>query len=123
MITKKSKVATDCEHLIQAYLAAAVSFGDTQRNRDFEAGNQFATDLGRLGKALREAESGKRLLLQVLTHEDPYVRIWAAGDCLSFAPNVAVPVLEEIEATKGLLGTTARMTLSEWKAGRLFKNS
>ena len=109
------------DEAMKQYLAAATKFGNTQRARDFEAGNESATELGRLGKLLRESDEGQRLLIQLLNYDDPYVREWAAGDCLFFKPDAGIPVLEVIEKTAGLLGTAARMTLSEWKAGRLFK--
>lgn len=122
-MTSKQQVTLSMDEEMKQYLAAAIKFGDTQRARDFEAGNEFATELGRLGKLLRESEEGQRLLAQLLNHDDPYVRVWVAGDCLFFKPDAGVSALEAIEKTAGLLGTTARMTLSEWRAGRLFKRS
>jgi hypothetical protein len=111
------------ERIGEEYLSNAINFGAAQGDRDFEAGNDFATNLERLGKLLRESPEGQQLLRDLLTHQDPYVRVWAAKDSLPFAAELGVPVLEAIEATKGLLGTAARMTLSEWRAGRLFRNS
>jgi hypothetical protein len=122
-VTVKQQETATMDEIMKQYLAAAIKFGDTQRSRDFESGNESATVLGRLGKLLRESEEGQRLLGRYLIHDDPYVRVWVAKDCLFFNPDAGASVLEAIEKTAGLLGTTARMTLSEWKAGRLFKHS
>ena len=121
-MTVKRYMTISIDEAVDKYLAMAVKFGDTQRARSFEAGNEFATELGFLGRLLRESGDGQRLLLKLLDHDDPYVRIWASKDCLFFKSDAAVPVLEEIERAGGLLGTTARITLSEWGSGRLFKN-
>lgn len=107
--------------MIERYQSSAISYGDTQRSRDFSAGNEFADELERLGKQLRDADRGQQLLRGLLQHPDPYVRVWAAKDCLAFAPDLAISALEELGRISGVLGTTARTTLSEWRAGRLFK--
>lgn len=99
----------------------ALRYGETQKARDFQAGNEFADRLVQLGATLRSSAEGQASLMSLLRHDDAYVRVWAAKDCLAFAPEIAVPVLELIEAGKGLLGTAARMTLTEWRAGRLFR--
>ncbi|MEO8300102.1 MAG: hypothetical protein ABI574_20105 [Burkholderiales bacterium] len=105
----------------EQYLAAAMQYGAAQRQRDFEAGNDPATKLGSLGALLRGDLEGQKLLLGLLVHDDPFVRLWAAKDCLAFDPSAGTEVLTVLEAVPGLLGTTARMTLSEWRAGRLFR--
>lgn len=111
----------DTPGMVAKYLGAAINFGKTQQTRDFEAGNDSATELERIGACLRDSVEGRAALMQLLQHENAYVRLWAAKDALAFSPEAAVAVLEVIEEGKGLLGTSARMTLAEWRAGRLFK--
>ena len=112
-------IISDKAEAMQQYLTMANMFANAQRNNDFVNGNEPATAIAYLGKLLREDVEGQQLLASHLNHDDPYVRVWIAGDCLFFKPDVAIPVLEAIEKTGGLLGTSARMTLSEWRAGRL----
>ncbi len=104
----------------EAYLAAALAFGDKQRARDFVAGNPFATKLHRLGMALRVDAEGREFLLGLLGHDDMHVRGWAAKDCLFFDSPEAVKVLEDLGKDDGLRGLAAQTTLSEWRKGRLF---
>jgi hypothetical protein len=112
----------DVSTAAQEYLTAAIKFGETQTGRDFEAGNEFADALQRLGRVLRRSPSGQDALMKMLADQNVFVRLWAGGDALAFAPEMAVPVLEAIAAQKGLTATDARMTLSEWRAGRLLKD-
>ena len=105
------------------YLLNAVSYGNTQRARDFTSGNKFATKLEKLGKQLRIEPDGQTYLLSLLNNEDMYVRVWAAKDCLFFNSTEAVSVLEALGKIEGLFGTGARITLSEWRAGRLFSKA
>lgn len=58
-------------------------------------------------------------LLELLEDDDPAVRVWAASHVLEFAPGQAEEALIEREAGTSLAAFTARMTLREWRAGRL----
>jgi hypothetical protein len=109
-------ISTD---VLAQYVVAAIKYGETERARDFRAGNKFADIVFAKGKLLRDTADGQRALQSLLTHLDEYVRIWAAKDCLFFAPNLAIPVLEELAKVPGLQGFAAEMTLKEWRAGRL----
>jgi hypothetical protein len=103
----------------EKYLVAAMNFGQTRRERDFVAGNRFADELQELGARIRTNHDGKKYLLNLLSNEDQYVRSWAAKDCLFFAPEHAVPVLEELAQSGGMLALSATTTLDEWRAGQL----
>lgn len=113
---------SDVSNAADQYVSAAVKFGETRVARDFEAGNEFADALQQLGRVLRRSPDGQTALKKMLGHENVFVRLWAAGDALPFAQEVAVPVLEAIAAQKGLTGTSAYTTLTEWQAGRLVKD-
>lgn len=101
------------------YLMAAKSFGRTQKERNFVAGNRFVDKLQSLGQQMRSTPDGQACLLDMLSDEDPYVRCWAAKDCLFFAPERAIPVLESLAQPGGMLSLSASVTLDEWRIGRL----
>lgn len=103
----------------EEYLIAATEFGITRKAKDFQAGNRHADKLCNLGAKMRTAADGQRYLLTLLSNEDPYVGLWAAKDCLFFAPERAVPVLEKIAQIDGLLSLSAATTLDEWRKGEL----
>lgn len=123
MIDESRRDRPSSSSTAQEYVEAALAFGNSQKVREFESGNQFADVLERLGSVLRESAEGRFAIVDMLQHSDAYVRLWAAKDALPFAPDQAVAVLETIGAAKGLIGTAARMTLGEWRAGRLFRGS
>lgn len=59
-------------------------------------------------------------LLELLSHENPYVRLWAAGYTLQIDAKKAETALEELAALRGVMaGFSASITLREWRAGRL----
>jgi hypothetical protein len=113
---------SDVSAAAEEYLSAAIKFGETRVARDFVAGNECADALQRTGRVLRRSPAGQDELKKMLEHEDTFVRLWASGDALAFAPELAVPVLEAIASQKGLTGSSASTTLSEWRAGRLVKD-
>lgn len=112
----------DVGNAADQYVSAAVKFGETRVARDFEAGNEFADALQQLGRVLRRSPEGQSALKKMLDHDNIFVRLWAASDSLPFAQEEAVPVLEAIAAQKGLTGTSAFTTLTEWQSGRLVKD-
>ena len=51
-------------------------------------------------------------------HENPYVRLWAAGYTLSLPNSGAEEVLVALSSIR-VIGFDARMTLQEWRKGNL----
>lgn len=113
---------TDINTFSEEYLSSALMFGKAQREPDFRTGNKFAERLEYLGPALRASEEGRRQLLRLMEHPDLYVQLWAARDCLPFSPEAAAIALRKLGSEKGLLATSAQITLSEWESGRLVLN-
>lgn len=74
-----------------------------------------------LGKALRRHHDGHVFLIKLATHENAYMRIWAAKDCLECNAQIAVAVLQQIGEARGL-ALSARTALSECCSGRLIKS-
>ncbi len=59
-------------------------------------------------------------LIELLDHENPYVRLWAAAYTLQISPQKSEKVLEELIPLKGtLVGLSASITLKEWRKGNL----
>ena len=58
-------------------------------------------------------------LLELLDHEDPSVRCWAATHLLPDYPQRAIPVLRDISQGASFVAFDAAMVLSEWEKGTL----
>ncbi len=69
---------------------------------------------------LLKKENRVEELLELLNHENPYVRLWAATYALQVSSVKAESALINLSGTKGnLIGLCAQMTLQEWKKGNL----
>lgn len=60
----------------------------------------------------RRGHESKQKVLPLLSHDSASVRSWAAGFVVSFAPNIAGPVLEELVNERGAIGMNAMMSLN-----------
>jgi hypothetical protein len=58
-------------------------------------------------------------VLTLLQDSDIGVQAWAAAYALEFDPAAGEPVLSKLAEQPGLIGFGAKMTLTEWRAGRL----
>ena len=71
-------------------------------------------------KDLSSTDDGRAAIAELLTDEDPSVRMVAATYALRWEEAGARQVLEHIRDTDpGLRAVTAKWTLREWDAGRL----
>jgi Domain of unknown function (DUF2019) len=94
----------------------AVGRGDTARaNREFDRAMNAARELLSRG---RPAADG---ILDLLGHENPYVRKEVAFLALEIEPQRGEQVLAELGRNYSDLdiGFTARFTLEQWRAGKL----
>jgi hypothetical protein len=109
------------EKLIDHYVRAAErhALGDDVSN--VAEANAAADEIAAIHQELRSRPDnvGVRLLLPLLEHSTPNVRLWAAAHTLHVSPNEAVSVLEALARTRGFIGISAATTLAEWRAGRL----
>jgi hypothetical protein len=62
---------------------------------------------------------GREAFRQMLADPSPYVRLWVASQLLSEGDLEAVRVVEAEAGAAGLRGTSAKVVLAEWRAGRL----
>jgi hypothetical protein len=71
--------------------------------------------------AIDELDGGNRrdALLSFLEHPNFGVQVWASASLLKRFPDEAISALERIAALDGIIAFNAKMTLQEWRAGRL----
>lgn len=70
-------------------------------------------------KELRSTAEGRDAIVALLDDEDVAVRLVAATDCLPWASERGIPVLEEIERADGRFAIDAKYTLLAFRAGTL----
>jgi len=105
---------------VEKFVKAAIDHG-----RYTEVGNPRACNKAydRVIQALRElrasADHGESVLSEFLTHPNSSVRTWAATHLLTLQEALACAALEELASSVGPSAFDAKMTLKEWRAGRL----
>ena len=118
MSTSPSSLPPD--ELVAAYRRAADAHGSASESGDYKTANPYAEEIAEVFRELRQrGEESLSELLVLLNDPSDYVRAWAASHALTFAPADAEPVLVELSGHPGASGLSARMTLHEWRAGRL----
>lgn len=108
------------DELIERYIAAASAHHRaTEEGRPTIGNKQHDIVAGVYRELRRRGDLARRRLLPLLAHPDVGVRGWAAAHALEFSPGDGEPVLAAIAGLGGLTGFNAKMTLEEWKKGRL----
>ena len=72
-----------------------------------------------VAKQLRLTGDGRAGIERLTRHPLPGVRLLAASECLAWAPDIATPVLEELERGPTLHAVSAKYTLKEYRSGTL----
>ena len=110
---------SDLVALINEYVDAASKNGEALEGSDSKQANTQARQIARIRKALdRKDERVRTSLMKLLNHPNPWVRSVAAFDCLEFAEQKAVKVLQEIAQHPGLVGVGAEWYLRRRQQGR-----
>jgi hypothetical protein len=82
--------------------------------------NSLVNDMQRLQLRLRESESGRDAITELIDDECLTVRQWSATNALAWAAGRARAELErEVREEQNLTALAARVTLREFDAGRL----
>jgi hypothetical protein len=104
--------------LVHQYAEAASAHKEATAAGDSKRANQAHDVVAAIYRRLRE-QGEQRQLLPLLSHDDAAVVAWAGAHALEFAPEEGERALAELAQRDGLIGFGARMTLSEWRAGKL----
>ena len=102
-----------------AYIKAAVLHGESTVSGEYEIGNKQVDIMQEAYKVLRKSEEGRNKLKEIMSHNNPNVRTWAAKDCLPYYPNEAEKILENVSKLDDIFGLNAKITLQEWRKGNL----
>lgn len=110
-------VSGDDGALVAAYAEAAMAHGLGIERGDFITAKRQHDIGAAVSKELKNGgAAAQRRLLQLLNHESPWVRCWAASDALDIAPDEAQRVLEGVAALPpSLARLTAETILTEWQ--------
>lgn len=101
------------------FASACTLKGEYEEIGDSKNGNKQYKTINSIYLLLKK-ENRLDELLELLDHENPYVRSWAAGYILQISPLRAEKTLEELANIKSRpVGFNAEMTLREWKKGNL----
>jgi hypothetical protein len=92
------------------YREAVVAWGEAQAEP--ARANRLFQRLHDLAKEIRQSEEGRKAIAGLLDDPVAAVRLAAATDALTWAPEVAEPVLEVLEQEPNLLAVTAKWTAS-----------
>jgi Tfp pilus assembly protein PilN len=85
-----------------------------------ERWNRLVNRLQALQLKLRETPDGQASITELIDDENATVRAWSATFALAWEPRRAVAALEALaESNEGLTSFYARVTLSEYRKGRL----
>ncbi|WP_169791508.1 DUF2019 domain-containing protein [Sandaracinus amylolyticus] len=104
---------------VRRYADAARRHEQGTNDADPRKANRAARELTRLWKQIRRSDEQLAEFVELLGHEALSVRLWAATHLLPIDPLRAERAIEELTREPGILGFGARMTLQEWRAGRL----
>ena len=109
------------ESLVTRYTQAAISHGAAMDRGEHKRANRAAESIAAVYRELRRrGGDAQRHLLTLLDHSDPSVRSWAGAHALEFAPGDGERVLSQLcTGSNKVVAFNARMTLAEWRKGRL----
>jgi hypothetical protein len=103
------------------YVAEAAEHGRCTESGDFKRGNAAVDRMKAVLAKLRgHADRGESVLTELLTHQNGWVKLWAATHLLPLRAELACKILEDLESgPRSETEYGARMVLREWRAGRL----
>ena len=107
--------------LVRRYADAAAIHGGATERGEHVKGNAAHEVISSVYRELRRrGPDAQRALLDLLGDPDLGVRCWAASHALEFSPLDGERVLSEVASLpKSLAGFSARMTLKQWRDGKL----
>ena len=115
------KQSGEPDHLGDAARFEQLALAWDEAQGDAKRANPFSDQMWALAHIMRETEEGRRGIESLLSHPNRGVRIWAGGQCLAWAPEKAIPVLEELRDNRGFHSLDAEYTIIEYRKGKLFQ--
>lgn len=110
----------DLESEIAAYATAAREHGEATTAGDAPAANRAYDRLERSWKCIQSSvDDWRALFFNLLEHNEPWVRLWAASHVIHSDPHRSLAVLRKLSREPGLLGFGAQMTIETWEKGQL----
>lgn len=108
------------ESLVATYQDLAKRHGRATEVGDARVANECHDRVIETLRALDAAcKEGRRVLKDVLGHENPHVRVCVATHLIKLYPEECVAVLEEVASQTGIAAFNAGMVLDLWRAGKL----
>ncbi len=107
--------------LIEAYAAAAIAQQEALEKANSQTANKHYKMRASIYRELRSRGSeAQSHFLNLLKHTHVCVRGSAASNALEFAPDKAIPILEELaKGQPGFWKADAKMVLQQWEKGAL----
>jgi hypothetical protein len=87
-------------------------------SKDSDKANQGRNQVIDAFKVIKRLDPSFSNLASLLKHHSAGVRMETAARLLATNKESALPVLQEIDKEKGILGFTARMTIQQWEKGK-----
>ena len=102
---------------LEKYMHACIANGVARECGNVKAGNKQADIIFTIYALLKESNRLEELM-SLLSHENLYVRLWAATHCLQFPNSGAEEILCELARLKGsVVALSAHTSLFGWRNG------
>ncbi len=103
--------------IVEEYRDAALKYGECL-GKDSKQTNNWFNKIAVAYKILKDADALLALSV-LLDDENDAVRLWAGSHLLFVNPQLAEKTLIDLHLNGSFVGFTAKVTLQEWKKGRL----
>jgi Domain of unknown function (DUF2019) len=115
----KLKDKTQAE-LVELFVDASISHGQGTLNGDYKKCNKAYSVIQKVYDELKRRDLIENALLDLLTHDDTSVRLWAASYLLPIVPTESIMALSGISSNRdGNFRLDAELVLEEWEKGEL----
>lgn len=110
----------ELNEIIMDFVESAINNGIAQEEGNANKANKYYRRIEKRLKWLsEEGELCNGLFLDLVNHQNDYVRYHAACALLHEKEEVALETLEKISEKRGILSFSAKMTISEFKKGNI----
>ncbi len=119
-MTPEQITRSDTLQLVGTYREAAKLHGEASERGDHKVADESAKLIAAIYAEIRDRGfSVQHELLPMLHDPDPGIRLWSAAHTLEFSSKDGEAALELLSARGSLTGFSAKMTLEQWRTGKL----